>query len=66
MIESETRNLNRLRSRRAFVATSASAAVGLLSACNPKADEPKQAGFRHENTQVDTQAGFAWFHSGGS
>jgi hypothetical protein len=43
MNEPETRNLNRLRSRRAFVGTSASAAIGLLSARSPKADEPKQA-----------------------
>jgi carbonic anhydrase len=44
MTESEKRNLDRLPSRRAFVAAStAAAAIGLLSACNSKADEAKPA-----------------------
>jgi hypothetical protein len=43
MTESEKGNLN-LSSRRAFVTTStAAAAIGLLSACNSKADETKPA-----------------------
>jgi carbonic anhydrase len=44
MTESENRNLDRLLSRRSFVTTStAAAAIGLLSACNSKADETKPA-----------------------
>ena len=44
MTEFEKKNLDRLPSRRAFVTTSAAAAtIGLLSACNSKADETKQA-----------------------
>ena len=44
MTESEIKSLGRLRSRRAFVTTStAAAAIGLLSACNSKADETKSA-----------------------
>ena len=43
MTKSEMRNPIRLPSRRAFVTTSAAATIGLLSACNSKADETKQA-----------------------
>jgi hypothetical protein len=43
MNESETRNLNSVHSRRAFVPTSTVAAISLLSACNQKTDESKQA-----------------------
>jgi carbonic anhydrase len=44
MTESEKRNPDRPLSRRSFVATStAAAAMGLLSACNSKADETKPA-----------------------
>jgi Carbonic anhydrase len=43
MPESEKRNLVRLPSRRAFVTTSATTAIGLLSACNSKPEETKQA-----------------------
>ena len=44
MTESEKRDLVRLPSRRAFVTTSAAAtAIGLLSACNSKPEETKQA-----------------------
>jgi|ERR1700733_11791482 carbonic anhydrase len=44
MTESEKKNQDRLRSRRAFVTTStAAAAMGLLSGCNSKPDEMKPA-----------------------
>jgi carbonic anhydrase len=44
MTEFEKRTLDRLLSRRAFVTTStAAAAIGVLSACNSKVEEPKQA-----------------------
>jgi hypothetical protein len=44
MIESKTKNLDRLPTRRAFVtASTAAAAIGLISGCNSKTDETKPA-----------------------